>query len=103
MEKECSKLIKEMYDESGKFIPLTGNSGNISEDLAYLRNIYMEAEKDYFKYILSSEDNLITFQGLLDLPADDLFRHAIRTQQCIESGDLETNEEKIKMQLMSPE
>ncbi len=92
-----------LYNKDGSFRPLTSSHGNINGDLANLRNTYMEAERDYFEYILADKDVRDRFIRLLDKSSDTILACAIDVQNELEYGNLETEEEKIKMQAMTPE
>ena len=92
-----------MYNEDGSFIPLTGNNGNIDGELSDLRNTYLESEKKYFEHLLSDPDIFVQFKSLLDESADALFDYAVKFQQSLENGELETPEDLAKMANMSPE
>jgi len=103
MEEKRVNLDGIMYNEDGTFKPLTASHGNISGELAHLRNTYMEAERDYFEHLLAIESIRNQFLELVDEHADNLFDRAIKIQEQLEYGNLETNEEKTAMQSMSKE
>lgn len=89
-----------MYDEQGNFVPLVGRHGNISGELAHLRNTYMEAEKSYFEELLSDSKIREEFSKLVELESEDLFNLAMEIQSKLEFGTLETPEDLAKMQNM---
>ena len=60
-------------NEETKFRPLTANHGNVSGDIAYLRDTFLNAETDYFRALLESEENLDTFLSLIDYPPDKMY------------------------------
>ena len=99
-EKNKVNLDGLMYDEQGNFVPLVGRHGNISGDLARLRNTYMEAEKSYFEELLSDSKIREEFLKLTELESEDLFNLALEIQYKLETGTLETKEELAKMQNM---
>ena len=92
-----------LYHGDGTFKPLTDNYGNTDGKLSHLRNTYMESEKEYFEQLLSNKSILNTFKELLNHSTDYLFAYAIKLQEKLEYGTLETPEEKEKMESMSPE
>ena len=69
-----------MYNEDGTFKPLTASHGNISYELAYLRNTYMEVEKDYFEHLLTDENIRNYFISLIDKDSETLFAYATQIQ-----------------------
>ena len=77
---------KYFYTESGEFKPLNGEEGNISEDIAHLRNVFLEAEKDYFLALLST--NVEYFNELVELPTDLLYAEAQKRIDMIENGQV---------------
>ena len=105
-EKENEKSVNldgVMYNEDGTFKPLQGSHGNIYEGVAHLRNTYMESEREYFEYLLSIESLRNEFLKYLDCNSDELFNTAMRIQEKIEYGMLESPQELEQMKLMSPE
>jgi len=92
-----------MYDKEGNFIPRTSEYGNVDEDLAHLRNIFMKNEKDYFEELLGSNKTFGEFEVLTKMDASYLFDLATKLQDKIEMGELETLEEKKKMSSTTPE
>ena len=77
---------KFFYTESGEFKPLNDEEGNISEDIAHLRNVFLEAEKDYFLALLST--NVEYFNELVELPTDLLYAEAQKRIDMIENGQV---------------
>ncbi len=94
---------KSRYDETGEYVPYTSSHGNINGDLAYLRDVYMVAEKDYFIKLLENNKIREYFISLIYQPADALFNAAIKLQDRLENGELETEAEKAEMAKMSSE
>lgn len=102
--KEDTNYTDIFYNEEGSFSPILRTDGNMEEDIAHIRNIYMEAERDYFNLLLSDEEIRQMFnEELLNSPNDVLFDKAITYQRRLECGELETNEEIAMMNEMSPE
>ena len=91
------------YDTSGEFTPKTASHGNVSGDLAYLRNTYMEAEREYFETLLAVPEIREKFIEYLDYSSDYLFAEATRIQDKLESGTLETEEDIERIKSMSGE
>ena len=91
-----------MYNEDGSFRPLTASSGNVDGELAELRNIYMEAEREYFERLLANKDIWNTFVSYLDYSSDELFEAAMNIQNKLENGELETSHELDMMKSMTP-
>ena len=91
-----------LYNEDGTFKPLTASHGNINGELAHLRNTYMEAERRYFEELLSDEETHSLFVSLIDSDVDNLFNYAMKVQERIENGDIESEKDKIKMRSMTP-
>lgn len=104
MEKTNTNLNNIMYDENGSFIPFVGHHGNINGEIADYRNTYMEAERDYFSALLKDESirNYI-FDLLTNYDPEGIFEEALRIQEKLETGSLETEEEKTAMLSMTPE
>ena len=92
-----------LYDEKGEFIPQTASHGNVNGDLAYLRNTYMEAEREYFETLLAIPEIREKFMEYLDCSSDYLFAEATRIQDKLENGELETKEDIERMKSMSSE
>ncbi|MBE6150830.1 MAG: hypothetical protein E7162_03305 [Firmicutes bacterium] len=92
-----------MYEEDGSFKPLTASSGNIDGALAHLRNTYMEAERNYFEKLLSRDKVREAFFQYIDCDSDVLFDEAMKIQERLETGQLETVEELEKMKMMNAE
>lgn len=103
LEEERVNLEGIFYNEDGTFKPLTDNHGNTNGQLAELRNTYMESEREYFEYLLMVKEIRNVFLGYLDYDSDTLFRYAIKWQEKIEYGMLETEEDLKKMESMTPE
>lgn len=95
-------IERNWYTKEGNFIPLTGRHGNTNSKLSYLRNTFMEAERNYFEYLLSIERIRNKFITLLDEHSDDLFDYAVMLQDRLEYGELETEKDKKLMQSMTP-
>lgn len=93
-----------MYNEDGSFRPFLGHHGNISGEIADYRNTYMEAEREYFSQLLAYEEvrNYIA-ELLYNNSPDEIFEEAMSIQEKLESGNLESTQEKIQMKSMSPE
>ena len=103
-ENSIEERIDELfYDENGNFIPLTASHGNIRGKLAFLRNTFLEAEREYLIYLLSDEHFRSRFNEYLGYSSDELFRTAMKLQSRLEYGELETEEEKNMMANMTPE
>ena len=96
-------LENSFYDENGSFRPLTANHGNISGDLAHLRDTYMESEREYFIALLSNPDIYNAFMDYAQHDSYDLFETAMTLQERLENGLLESVEEQEKMKQMTPE
>ena len=93
-----------LYNEDGTFKPMTASHGNISGELANLRNTYLEAERDYFEHLLVDNDFRIFFKKMIDeYDSEALFNIAMGYMEKLESGEIETEEEKQLMKSMSPE
>lgn len=92
-----------MYEEDGSFKPLTASHGNVDGSLAHLRNTYMEAERNYFERLLSRDKVRDAFLQYIDCDSDVLFDEAMKIQERIETGQLETREELENMRMMHPE
>ena len=93
-----------MYNYDGTFRPFVGHHGNISIDIADHRNTYMEAERDYFALLLSNKEIREYLRDLLyNYSADEMFDEAVSIQDRLESGNLESEEEKLQMKSMSPQ
>ncbi len=103
MEKNERRLNLEgiMYDREGRFIPRNSNHGIISEDLANLRDTYMEAEREYFECLLANERLYEKFVILLEKDSEELFKMAMRLQEELETGELESAKDKEKMSRMT--
>lgn len=93
---------KRMYNEDGSFRPLQGISGNVSDELADFRNIYMEAEKEYFETLLSDEKLRDYFESLIDEHGEELIKTAKKLHSMIEFGELESKEEVEMMKQSTP-
>ena len=91
------------YDENGDLTPLTGSYGNINGNLSSLRDTYMKAERDYFEALLIDEKIREYFYSKLDSEPEELFNQAMKIQELLEYGDLESAEEKKMMEKMTPE
>lgn len=91
-----------MYNEDQTFKPLTSTHGNVNGDLASLRNVYMEAERDYFEQLLVIDRIRERFLDYVELDSESLFRAAIDIQNKIEEGTLESKEDIERMKSMSP-
>lgn len=96
-------IERNWYTKEGKFIPLTGRHGNINSKLSYLRNTFMEAEREYFEYLLSIDRIRNKFISLLDEHSDDLFDYAVMLQDSLEYGEIVTEKDKKLMQSMTPD
>mgnify|MGYP007070217534 CR=1 FL=1 len=92
-----------LFESDGSFIPFTANHGNVDGEIAEYRNIYMEAERNYFEKLLSVPHIKETFKKLVidNDSNDDLFQFAFSLQEAIENGNLETPEELKNMESMS--
>ncbi len=75
------------FYEDGKFKPLSSSHGNISAEVAHLRNTYLEAEEDYFKMLYTCNKKL--FDDLLTYPSDLLYEEAKKHIDAIEYGEVE--------------
>ncbi len=74
------------YNETGEFKPLHDNEGNVNEKISHLRNVFLESEKEYFMYLLST--NFEYFNKLVDLPSDALYAEAQKRIDMIEYGEV---------------
>lgn len=92
-----------LYNEDGKFMPFADAWGNINGKVALTRNTYMEAEREYFEQLLVIDNLYEKFEELLNYDNNKLYEIAMLIQSKLENGDLETNEEKEQMKLMTPE
>lgn len=92
-----------MYNNDGTFKPLTANYGNVNGELANLRNTYMESEREYFEKLLEDEGILNYFVGISEnFNGEILIKEAMKIQEKLETGNLETQEELTLMQQMNP-
>lgn len=91
------------YNADGSFKPQTASHGNISGSLAHLRNTYMQAERDYFEHLLAIDEVRDEFFQYMNYDSDALFEAAIKIQEKIETGQLETSKELEKMKSMQQE
>lgn len=97
------KLDGIFYDSEGNYMPLNSNHGNTDENLSILRNSYMEAEKEYFEELLSDDEIKETFLKIVenfDNP-ESLFREAMKLQNQIENGMVESQKDFEKMKNMT--
>ena len=93
-----------MYNENGSFKPLLVRYGNVDGELSELRNIYMEAEREYFEKLLEDEMIRNYFIELSEnYHCENLIREAMIIQEKLEAGTLETQEELELMKQMNPE
>ncbi len=97
-----NRIREKFYDEDGSFKPLTSSDGNTDKELAYLRNTYMEAERDYFILLLSDKSLREFFGKQLEKDSTYLLLMAQSIQEKIENGEVETPEEREQMKAMSP-
>lgn len=92
----------EMYNDDGTFKPLSANYGNVNGELANLRNTYMESEKEYFEKLLEDESIRNYFVSISEnINGEVLIKEAMNIQEKLETGNLETPEERSLMQQMS--
>ena len=103
MKEKNSINLEGIFYEKGHFKPLNSSDGNIDGEIAKLREIYMDAERDYFEYLLSSKKVFEKFELLLDESTGFLCNYALYLQSLIESGCLETEDELISIQSLSIE
>jgi len=94
-------MNENMFIENGEFIPQTAHHGNISGEVAHLRNVYLTAEKDYFTELLQNEDMLEYLRKVINCSSDYLFEEAVKEINKLENGELETEVEKQRMEKMS--
>ena len=93
-----------MYYDDGSFRPFVGHHGNVSGEVENYRNTYLEAEREYFSRLLEDEeirDHVRNF--LYNYSPDQIFDEAMAIQERLETGQLETPEDIVKMQSMTPE
>ena len=77
-----------MYNEDGSFKPFLGHHGNLNGEIAYHRNTYMEAEKEYFSQLLVDEKVRNYLINLLyNNKPDDLYEEAMKIQEKLENGN----------------
>lgn len=91
-----------LYNDDQTFRPLTASHGNTDGELAFLRDTYMEAEKEYFEHLLAIDSIRENFIKYTSFDSEMLFQQAIQIQTRLETGTLETDEDIIKMQSMTP-
>ena len=107
MEEELLKgkrRAAEFYDENGNFIPLNDhNNGNMSEEIATLRDTYMQAEREYFEELLSDDGLYAYFLELKNSNVDDLIKKITELHDKLETGELATEKDKELMERMNPE
>jgi hypothetical protein len=102
--KKTTLLDDIMYNYDGTFRPFVGHHGNINGEIAYYRDTYMEAEKEYFSQLLADEKvRKYVAELLYSGSYDDIFDEAIQIQERLESGNLESEQEIIQMKSMTPE
>lgn len=101
-ENEEKNPALDMYYDDGTFRPLVASHGNVSGDIAYYRNVYMEAEREYFTKLLERDDVRGMFIDYLNYSSDELLYAAKIHQERLENGELETREELEKMKSMTP-
>lgn len=92
-----------LYNEDGSFKPLTGKHGNISDELAHARNVYMEATREYFELLLADKEIREIFVTLTNEHGESLITAANVIRDRLENGMLESKEELEEMKKMSPE
>ena len=93
-----------MYNEDGSFKPFLWHHFNLNGEIAYHRNTYMEAEKEYFSQLLVDEKVRNYLINLLyNNKPDDLYEEAMKIQEKLENGNLESLQEKMQMLSMTPE
>ena len=93
-----------LYNEDGIFKPLTDNHGNIDGRVAMLRDTYMQLERDNFETsLVDSKYRNAFIKALQNDSSDDLFEQAMEIMDQLESGELESEEEKRLMKYMSME
>lgn len=99
-------LDSQFYTEDGEFKPVVASHGNISGEFAYVRNAYMEAERDYFTALLSNKsirDQFTSYAYSDNYNPDFLFEAAMKLQENLENDNLHTKEELDAMKDMTPE
>ena len=94
-------MNENMFSENGEFIPQTADHGNISGEVAHLRDTYLSAERDYFLELLRNEEVLEYLKRIVDCPPDVLYEEAIKEMTKLETGQLESEVEMQRMQNMS--
>lgn len=85
--------MNNFYNNDGSFNPLTSSHGNISKNIADLRNTYLEAEKEYFEALLQDKEIFNWFNEMLQYDSETLANFAINEIKKIECGELLTQEE----------
>ena len=102
--KKTTILDDIMYNDDGTFRPFVGHHGNVDGEIAYYRDTYMEAEKEYFLFFFAYEKVRKYIAELLyNGSSDDIFDEVIQIQERLESGNLESEQEIIQMKSMIPE
>jgi len=77
-----------------EFYPYTSSSGNVNGEIAYLRDVFLNAELDYFKELLKNEKIREQFILLMiDYSPEKLYAEAVKRINSIELG--EVKEEKL--------
>ena len=82
-------ITEKFYNNDGSFKPLTSSEGNVYDNLSYLRNTYMECEREYFVALLSIKEIREMFLRLVRKNAYKLFDYALELQARLENGELE--------------
>ena len=94
-----------MY-EGKEYEPLQGSHGNISGEIAHLRDTFLSAEYDYLKALIQIPEFKEFVVTALDYPPEELFKEATKRIDRIENGevkesDLEQVEAEITILLAS--
>ena len=97
-------MIHGFYKEDGTFQPLVDNYGNTSGKIAHFRDTFMEAERDYFESLLLDQKVRDEFYLMIKiLSNEELFDAAMKIYHDLETGNLETSDDKKLMESMSAE
>ncbi len=104
MEEKKVNLEGIFYDAVGNFIPLDGNHGNADEEVSLKRDVFMTLERDRFEELMADAEIRELFTRLIEeKDANELALSADYLMEQLETGELETYQEKEDMKLMTPE
>ena len=92
------------FDEEGNFVPIGRSSGNVDGNTAHLRDTFLESEREYARALLSDPEIINFFRTkITDYSPSHLIEQAVEIQNQLESGQLETEEERKTMEKWQPE